>query len=345
MEKKSIGKFIAALRQSKGMTQKELGDMLNVSNRTVSRRERDECTPDLYLIPTIADIFGISADELLRGEIDRSRREENGECRPGDDVRTKKRFAAVAAGKYNKLRSLSFIPLGLAFAGLIAAAICALVTANCIDDRGYHIEVSPLGFLLALVLCAAGIICEVCFALNAYRRRDDEFENCSDAAGAHNARILTLSSAVIFADIAVIFFALPLVATDSRILESAPLLWPGVGLYAAGAAVCVAYLVYCKSVRRACVKSGNAVYPAEYAARAARENKILAITAAVCTAVFAAAAVLNIVIPEITNTSGNATAVTQIAPVYHLTMILDVAVGAAIYAALKIKSKRAEGRK
>ena len=41
MEKKSIGKFIAALRQSKGMTQKELGDMLYVSNRTVSRWERD----------------------------------------------------------------------------------------------------------------------------------------------------------------------------------------------------------------------------------------------------------------------------------------------------------------
>lgn len=42
MEKKSIGKFIAALRQSKGMTQKELGDMLYVSNRTVSRWERDD---------------------------------------------------------------------------------------------------------------------------------------------------------------------------------------------------------------------------------------------------------------------------------------------------------------
>lgn len=56
-EKKSIGKFLSALRQAKGLTQKELGDMLYVSNKTVSRWERDECLPDLYLIPAIAEIF------------------------------------------------------------------------------------------------------------------------------------------------------------------------------------------------------------------------------------------------------------------------------------------------
>ncbi len=68
MEKKTIGKFISALRRAKGLTQRELGDMLYVSDKTVSRWENDECAPDLYLVPTIADIFGISADELLRGE-------------------------------------------------------------------------------------------------------------------------------------------------------------------------------------------------------------------------------------------------------------------------------------
>ena len=71
-EKKSIGKFLSALRQAKGLTQKELGDMLYVSNKTVSRWERDECLPDLYLIPAIAEIFEITSDELLRGEIKNS---------------------------------------------------------------------------------------------------------------------------------------------------------------------------------------------------------------------------------------------------------------------------------
>ena len=68
MERKTIGKFISALRRAKGLTQRELGDMLYVSDKTISRWENDECTPDLNLIPAIADIFGVTCDELLRGE-------------------------------------------------------------------------------------------------------------------------------------------------------------------------------------------------------------------------------------------------------------------------------------
>ena len=69
MEKKTIGKFIAALRKTNGMTQKELGEKLFVSDKTVSRWECDECTPELSLIPAIAELFGITTDELLRGSV------------------------------------------------------------------------------------------------------------------------------------------------------------------------------------------------------------------------------------------------------------------------------------
>lgn len=68
MEKKTIGKFISVLRKANGMTQRDLADKLFVSDKTVSRWECDECTPDLTLIPAIAEIFGITTDELLRGE-------------------------------------------------------------------------------------------------------------------------------------------------------------------------------------------------------------------------------------------------------------------------------------
>ena len=43
MEKKTIGSFIAALRRANGLTQKELAEKLNVSDKAVSRWERDEC--------------------------------------------------------------------------------------------------------------------------------------------------------------------------------------------------------------------------------------------------------------------------------------------------------------
>ncbi|MGN1443404.1 MAG: helix-turn-helix domain-containing protein [Acutalibacteraceae bacterium] len=68
MEQKTIGKFIAVLRKSQGMTQKELAEKLGVSDKTVSHWERDESAPDISLIPVIAEIFSVTCDELLRGE-------------------------------------------------------------------------------------------------------------------------------------------------------------------------------------------------------------------------------------------------------------------------------------
>lgn len=68
MNKNTIGKFIAELRREAGFTQKELGEKLSVSYKTVSRWECDETLPDLSLIPVIAEVFGVTADELLRGE-------------------------------------------------------------------------------------------------------------------------------------------------------------------------------------------------------------------------------------------------------------------------------------
>ncbi len=68
MNKNTIGQFISALRRASGMTQQDLADRLNVSNKAVSRWERDECAHDLSLIPAIAEIFDVTCDELLKGE-------------------------------------------------------------------------------------------------------------------------------------------------------------------------------------------------------------------------------------------------------------------------------------
>ena len=68
MEKKTLGSFISALRRAQGLTQQEVADRLLVSNRAVSRWERDEAMPDITLLPAIADLFGVTVDDLLRGE-------------------------------------------------------------------------------------------------------------------------------------------------------------------------------------------------------------------------------------------------------------------------------------
>lgn len=73
MNNKTLGEFLAELRKEKGITQRELAEFLNVSDKTISHWERDENSPDLSVIPILAEYFGVSCDELLRGE----RKEEN----------------------------------------------------------------------------------------------------------------------------------------------------------------------------------------------------------------------------------------------------------------------------
>ena len=68
MEEKTIGAFLSALRKSKGLTQRELAEILNVSDKAVSRWERDECAPDLTLIPVLAEIYDVTCDEILKGQ-------------------------------------------------------------------------------------------------------------------------------------------------------------------------------------------------------------------------------------------------------------------------------------
>ena len=67
MDKQNIGSFIAGLRKASNMTQIDLAERLNVSNRTISKWECGDGYPDLTLVPVIAGIFGITSDELLQG--------------------------------------------------------------------------------------------------------------------------------------------------------------------------------------------------------------------------------------------------------------------------------------
>lgn len=68
MENNQIGSFIAVLRKSMGLSQQELADKLHVTNKTISRWERGDSLPDVLVIPALAEIFGVTSDEILRGE-------------------------------------------------------------------------------------------------------------------------------------------------------------------------------------------------------------------------------------------------------------------------------------
>ena len=59
---------IIKLRTGRGLTQAELGAMLNYSDKTISKWERGEAIPDAYVLTQIAEIFGVTVDSLLSTE-------------------------------------------------------------------------------------------------------------------------------------------------------------------------------------------------------------------------------------------------------------------------------------
>ena len=65
-----VAKNIAALRGAREMTQLELAEKLNYSDKAVSKWERGESLPDITVLIAIADLFEVSLDHLLRPETD-----------------------------------------------------------------------------------------------------------------------------------------------------------------------------------------------------------------------------------------------------------------------------------
>lgn len=68
MENTKIGKFIAQQRKDKQMTQKQLGEALGISDKTISKWECGNGLPDISMIIPLCRLLGINVNELLSGE-------------------------------------------------------------------------------------------------------------------------------------------------------------------------------------------------------------------------------------------------------------------------------------
>ncbi len=66
MKKQTLGMMISSLRKEKGMTQLELADKMGVTDKAVSKWERDLSFPDINSIPKLAEVFEVSVDELMQ---------------------------------------------------------------------------------------------------------------------------------------------------------------------------------------------------------------------------------------------------------------------------------------
>ena len=68
MSNKNLGEMISFLRKEKGMTQSELAEKMNVTDKAVSKWERNLACPDVNSIPKLVEILGITVEELLNAQ-------------------------------------------------------------------------------------------------------------------------------------------------------------------------------------------------------------------------------------------------------------------------------------
>ena len=262
MEKKTIGAFISALRRAHGMTQRELGERLFVSDKTVSRWERDECAPDLSLIPEIADIFGVTADELLRGERkvstipEATTSPENNS--PKKDARSERQFKHLLDRRLTKYNNLSLVSIGPGLLGLIVAAILNLGAL-----RAY------IAFGVSLIFFLGAAICQLCFA-STLRMKEDEEDDTDDRRqllSAFNERILLKAKNVLWLHFELLAFCLPLTMTGNAYYGLNFDSWLLYGLAFVAVGVILWHSVYELFVRRLLIRkeliSDTAAYPAQ----------------------------------------------------------------------------------
>ena len=159
-----VASNLIKLRQSSGMTQAELGEKLNYSDKTVSKWERAESMPDAFVLLRLSQIYGTTVDNLLR------------EDEPWQDPVQKARQAErAAAPKFSALvvtlvaiagiwtmAVLMFVVFWLAidamvwqiFAVAVPVSLITLLVLNSVWNRGRH----NLIIVMLLVACVITLV-------------------------------------------------------------------------------------------------------------------------------------------------------------------------------------------
>ena len=239
MEKKTIGGFIAALRKANGLTQKQLAEKLNVSDKAVSRWEREEAMPDLSLIPELAELFGVTTDEILRGQ----------RCNPQaatlpSSEKSEKQRRRLLADRKTKYRVRSTISIGLAVLGLIGAMIC-----NFGFLRAY------IGFMVGCVFFVAAVVCQVGFIFTNLSGLDEEMVSPAELT-AHREHTVKLACGSLGTVLVLLALSLPLIVfpwDTYQGLEAGT--WAGHGLIYGAVGFCAALAASC-AVKWALTKRG-----------------------------------------------------------------------------------------
>lgn len=177
MNLQKTGQLIAALRRERGLTQKELAQLLGVTDKAVSRWETAKGFPDVSILPGLSEVLGISVTELVAGE----------RIAP-DDLERRSDSVVLGALTYTKSVSrklvaslLCLVGLGLLLSPLftafgrasltmsllgvglmVAAAVILCLKQPIFDGRRFHLKLSKRAAgILSLISLLAVLVLEL----------------------------------------------------------------------------------------------------------------------------------------------------------------------------------------
>lgn len=140
-----FGNFLYELRSEKGLSQSQLGDLLGVTNKAVSKWENGSTKPNTDLIPQIAKIYDISVEELFAGK----RFEKDSE------YEKIKQYLSLQKQKYAILSSI-FLAVVITLPLFLIEFICVVMGFHLRDDIAGPL--GAFGFIIAFIVSITSFV-------------------------------------------------------------------------------------------------------------------------------------------------------------------------------------------
>lgn len=131
--KETLGKNITALRMKNGMTQSELAEKLNYTDKSISKWEHGDSTPPIEVLKELADLFGVTVDYLISDESNES-------------------YDKIYTGKNNITNKIIITCLAVLVVWLLA--MIAFIYSSFLKTRNpwlYFVDAVPLSFIVLIV--------------------------------------------------------------------------------------------------------------------------------------------------------------------------------------------------
>ena len=155
MDNEKFGKFIQKLRKEKNMTQKQLGEKLNITDKAISKWERGLSFPDISMLNSIAETFDITVTELLNCEIG-VKNEIDVEKAIQEAV---EKITKSQEKKKNKLKKLKKVSSIISVIIFICCLITQLVYLFVLKPRNYEYVLDILSYIInELIIISATLI-------------------------------------------------------------------------------------------------------------------------------------------------------------------------------------------